>query len=201
MNIFSDIEEVQKSAVVVIKPPTGYDGQRVMAALCKKLPELDENRFHFKKKKDCFEYEPMTKVKIVGDKLIMDKLRILHIEDDQYQIHIEYRTKFFRPFLFLFTVLFLILGILPGIIIWLMFRETESAELKRVRPALIRFQTACADLFDQTSEPDMINQLRGSDQKATDVSSRLNRLEALHSSGALKDDEYEVARARIISSI
>lgn len=110
------------------------------AALIASLPELSPSKLQYHKvqKKVVYNTNQDT-VRIHGQKLQLEKLLISEITLGTCTVEVAYETPLFRPFLFIFVCLGLLCGLMPGIIIYYIFKEPDSDSVQKVLPAQERF--------------------------------------------------------------
>ena len=104
------------------------------------MPEMKKVRMKHIKRKNVVRAMDDPTVKINGTKLKLTKLEFAEILPGTIAVSIEYSTPAFRPFLFLACLLGFLAGLIPGLVIWFIFREPADEEVKKVMPALSRFE-------------------------------------------------------------
>lgn len=115
--------------------------QEYTADLVSKLPEINDRKIKFVKRKNLVKYTDTDKViKVNGQRLTLDQLEVTEIMPGKVSVAVTYSTPIFRPFLFLGTCLGMLCGLLPGVIVYFLFREPADEEVKKVMPALTRFE-------------------------------------------------------------
>lgn len=115
--------------------------QEYTADLVSKLPEINDRKIKFVKRKNLVRYTDTDRVITVnGQKMTLDQLEVTEIMPGKLAVAVQYSTPKVRPFLFLATILGLCFGIIPGFVIYFMFREPADEEVKKVMPALTRFE-------------------------------------------------------------
>ena len=112
--------------------------ENLAAEISNTIPELKQFTVNIKKERAEYNQLGLTKI---GSTKVRVSITIQQILDDIYLIEFEYSTRLFRPFLLIFSLLGLLFGLVPGLIIYFMFHESDASEVEKVTPALERFET------------------------------------------------------------
>lgn len=200
---FSGVE-TQRQRIFVIETSKDRRIREFVDWLASRVPELRAKHFWVKEKKETASYGPGPKQRIGGHRVYIERLTIERTSPGIFQIDVQYARPTFRPFLFIFTLIGLCFGLVPGLIIYLVFRESEADQVKRVAPALSRFATlvttnSSGDDEEPTVEAPVAIELSMS--TSASISDRLKRLDEILAAGAISADEHQQQRARILSEI
>lgn len=132
---------------VLLKFPEPETIRSVARFVSDDFPEINYDRFNFKDKKGLAEYTGWwPKVRINDRKIIQDVLTIQQIDSTKYQVSVQYRKRYLRPFFWFFTWVLVIGGLATGGILSLFgvgfyfgARESKKDRTEWVQPALERF--------------------------------------------------------------
>ena len=166
------------------------------------FPELKVDNLEEKKGKGVISYVSVKNVVIDGRKYLMEKLEFSAATSRTFLITVGYVSPIFRPFLLLFSLLGLALGVVPGIIIYLIFRDWGEAE--RVKKLLARFEAVMSEGLSR--EPAVaVAPLAGAPVRPSDNSPQgkgltesMGELKSLHESGMINDAEYAEKKAELL---
>lgn len=134
---------------------TGFkDKGEFATALVAALPELSPRKLQFKKRNNSFVYSTnQDTVRIHGQKLHLEKLVISEVTPSVCTVTVAYETPLFRPFLFIAVCLGLLAGFVPGLIIYMIWKESDSDSVQKVLPALERFSIILESVCKSDSTP------------------------------------------------
>ena len=121
----------------VLETGTDVDIEKVIDKLKQTIPELGKYEFSINSKSRVFKLQH-KEFKLLGRILLLKDLKIKKISEGKYQVLVKYDLPERKAFFWM--VLFgLLLGIVPGLLIYFIGRRTPVRTAAVVSPALDRF--------------------------------------------------------------
>jgi hypothetical protein len=142
---FNESAEKTRTITMKFKNPTILD--RVGDKILRKLPELSGD---FEIRHSIARYKPMPElVTLYNSKFSMSVFEIMQITSKEYAVTVTYNTPILRPGLAALTGIGTCFGLLPGAIIYLIGRETETVEVGKVAPLLVRMESILEEICNE----------------------------------------------------
>lgn len=176
--------------------------------ICEQIPEFESRKFS--EKGGNGKYAKWVTQKTPYGKLNVERCEILRLSEGKYQINIEYSAIQAGCLAVSFMLIGLLFGIIPGILIYVIFVRRDPAEaLKMILPALHRFEDAVrvgvASLEtnpQQWSEPKLSNPKTSPSMPTISASDdlivKLERLKKLLDDQVVSQEQFQKMRDDII---